>query len=265
MRLPNAPLVEVLCELRWEVQTTGPAGLVTFGYDPGFKIFEATFDTLMKKAGYTSQEVMAFPGPPLVWAVTKRYRKADSSLFPLVQIGHGVLAVNFSTDYDWPTFKSTVLGIFKLLDAAYPKGTHFSLRPIRIELKYIDSFDSKLVGHISLLCFLRDNTNIEYKGFDFLESEKFSNEDRGIFKLTKGLSDADIGSLSFEIMNINSDAILLTSSVIKESAFDAGWTEDIISAADGWLDEAHAVTSPFFSSLVSSDLMKHFNKKSIQK
>jgi uncharacterized protein (TIGR04255 family) len=268
VRLPNAPLVEVVFELRWDVTRTGgigPAGGAHFGYDPGFQSLENAFSILMKKAGYTSQELTMAPGPVLVWSPVKRYRKGDGSPFPLVQIGHGIFAFNSSTEYDWSSFKEQALQSLAWLKEAYPSGKDFGLRPVRAELKYIDSFDSVLLGHNSFSRFLRDNTKINYGGFGFVESGVFGGDDKGKFKLTKSLLDRDVGVLDFEVGTgelYSSTGVLLSSGVTKDQDFKEGdWVENTVLAAGRWLEAAHAVTSPFFASFVSPELMMQFNQK----
>ena len=268
MRLPNAPLVEVCFELRWDVSRTGPigpAGAAQFGYDPGFRPLDSAFDVLMKKAGYTSLEVTMPPGPVFIWSPVKRYRKGDGSPFPLVQIGHGIFAFNSSTEYDWLVFKEQALQNLTWLKEAYPNGKDLVLRPVRAELKYIDSFDKTLLGHNSFSRFLRDNTKINYNGFNFIESDVFSGEDKGRFRITKGLSNPEVGFLDFDVGTGESNSgmgVLLSSSVIKEQDFgESTWVDNTVSAAEKWLEAAHAVTSPFFRSFVGPDLMDQFNQK----
>ena len=84
MRLPDAPLLEVVLELRWDVVVTDVSRVpIRFGYDPGFMPFQSAFDVIMSSRGFKSHQMMAEPGPTVPYAIVKRYRLADDQPFPL--------------------------------------------------------------------------------------------------------------------------------------------------------------------------------------
>jgi hypothetical protein len=78
-----------------------------------------------------------------------------------MQIGPGIFATNESSEYDWSTFeKQAERGVSALL-RAYPKLSFFALRPIHIELRYIDVFPASLVGNAALFPFLESGTALK--------------------------------------------------------------------------------------------------------
>ena len=264
MKLPNAPLLEVFFELQWDVPKTGGAGALSFGYDPGFNAFESAFEVAMNAAGYTTQEVVAKEGPTFANRIVKRVRKGDDQPFPLIQIGHGIFACNVSTDYEWNDFRAFCLdGLDHVLEC-YPTSPTSPFRPSRAELRYVDVFNKDLLGHESLTKFLKTNSKLTHDGLGFLNSEVFTGADQGQMVLQRSIANAEIGWFRFDVANAtthNKDSILLTSRVVKDADF-AGedWAENTRDAVCEWLGEAHNITSEFFSSFVSDDLMESFKQ-----
>lgn len=264
MRLPDAPLLEVVFELRWDVPITGPAAPdAPFGYDPGFLDFHKAYDAAISKEGFTSSEVIAMPGPTFAHAVVKRYRRAGDQPFPLVQIGHGIFACNLSTEYEWSEFEKFALRHLSIAAQCYPlKGR---MKPIRAELRYVDIFNADLIKHNSIERFLQIDTKIKYKGFDFLSSGRFTGDDLGLVRLRRDLAKPGIGWFQMELGSANAGGtkgMLLNSRVVKEAGFDeAVWREDIKGTVGHWLRDAHDVTSEFFKAFVSDKLMRAFTKK----
>jgi len=256
MRLPNAPLVEVVFEIHWEIVKTSPeGGPVVFGYDPEFVKFETNFDRLMLAAGF-SRESLLQPGPTIAHAIVNRYRKGTEP-FPIVQIGHGIFACNVSTDYEWEPFKQ-----FAIENAQRVVDTYPDLKVSRLELRYIDLFNADMLQHNSITEFLKSNSSVKYDGFAFLESALFEGEDQGMLSIRKPLANKELGYFTFEIANAASEGkigLLLVSRVVKEKVSEQNFKGDILTALGSWLGDAHDVTSPFFRAFVHPDLMKQFS------
>lgn len=266
MRLPNAPLTEVIFELHWQVIKTGLLeGLVNFGYDPGFAAFESAFTTVMDSVGYTAREVVAQPGPTFANKVVTRFRKGDGQPYPIIQIGHGILACNVSTDYEWTDFKAFCLEALEHVLACYPTSPEMPFRPSRIELKYTDIFNESLLKHWSITKFLNSNSKLSYDGLGFLDSEVFAGTDEGRMVFQRSIADAEIGRFLFELGSAKTDIernIMLRSQVVKDADFASDWTESTSDRVADWLSQAHDITSKFFSSFISDDLMELFKENS---
>ena len=158
--LPKAPLAEVVFELRWALQG-GPEGQSVLQSDPGLLPLLDGFTTRMKKAGFGTAKDMSHPLQTGPHSVARRFYKAPTEPFPIMQIGPGIFASNESSEYDWKAFKKQVgRGVRALLDA-YLKLGFFSIHPIHIELRYIDVFNKSSLGNASLFHFIEHGTSLK--------------------------------------------------------------------------------------------------------
>lgn len=262
MQLPNAPLVEVIFELRWALE--GPDHLpVQFRQDPGFQFLAHEFQIKAKANGFNvreekgSQEI-----GPLGHQVVYRFKKSVDEPFPLWQIGPGIFACNASTEYEWSEFRTLIKDGLLCLFKSYPKTDAFDIRPIHLELKYVDAFNEELLGHLDLFQFMNDDINITLSPSDFLKSDIFEDQITGQIVISKKIRN-DIGSLRVEI-GVGSagkipSIVMQTKIVKKADSLDLGkTTRPRVSNAVKWADSARGVSSPFFKDIVSNDLMKIF-------
>jgi uncharacterized protein (TIGR04255 family) len=120
-QLPNAPLVEVVFELRWQLHggdNTLPAPLRT---DPGLLPLLHAFPLRAQKLGFLQRLDMARPHEIVGHSVAARFRRSAEATFPLLQVGSGIFAANDGPFYEWQQYKAHVLnGLSALLDS-YPK------------------------------------------------------------------------------------------------------------------------------------------------
>src|SRR3954467_7386626 len=133
-RLPNAPLAEVVFELRWKIQGPADAPPVV-RIDPGLLPLLENFSVAMKKADFGAYKELSAPGQTGGYGVARRFFKTPDSAFPIMQIGPGIFATNESSLYEWKGFKSQItVGVRALLDS-YPKLGVFPLDPNMLELR----------------------------------------------------------------------------------------------------------------------------------
>lgn len=98
--LPNAPLVEVVLEVRWALLgepliLSGPENLRT---DPGYAYLVEKFAVAAKKLGYTRRSEIKTDQPigPIGYSVQHRFHKSDDVMLPIFQIGPGIWSHNDS-------------------------------------------------------------------------------------------------------------------------------------------------------------------------
>src|SRR6516165_9337395 len=88
-RLPNAPLAEVVFEMRWRLQGNPP-----FVSDPGILPLTSSFTRRAEKIGFPAVKDLARPEEIIGHSVSRRFYPAPDASFPILQIGPGVFASN---------------------------------------------------------------------------------------------------------------------------------------------------------------------------
>lgn len=146
-KLPNAPLIEVIFELRW---------IVSAHEMQEIQYIHGDLYPLVKEEYPYRETIQSFPLDFQIIAPTHRFRRAEND-YPLIQVGPGLLTVN-TTDasYFWDDYQSKVLSAVENLQRIYSfKETH---QP-RFVLQYIDliKFDFE---NSDALTFLKDKLNI---------------------------------------------------------------------------------------------------------
>lgn len=265
MKLPNAPLAEVVFELRWALE--GPSDVpVQLRQDPAYSLMSYEFTDRAKRAGFVfRREMSTSPTGPLGHSVHYRFTQDDQSPFPLLQIGPGLFAYNESTNYEWTAFKKSLREALRILLASYPKTKLLRMKPVHMELRYIDTFDVDLLGHNDIARFVNENTNMKIEQNEFLRSKHFSEETEGRIHLIKRLKDAPDTIFSFDAgagEANNRPGIVSFTKVIKQAAdLELGETPGpIMSNITKWADRAHGLTHEFFWDFIGADLMKKFGK-----
>ena len=268
LKLPNAPLVEVVFELRWSVeQIQGMNGL---GFDPAFSQFSNNFTAAVKEQGFTTCEDFASGQPPVPYGVVYRYKKEPNSPFPLYQIGHGIFACNMAADYEWKSFRKFMADGLDLTFKTHPGSFGKSPNVVGLELRYVDVFDEGLLKHISAERFLRENTKFGFTGLKFLDSDIFDETGDSYFKTHRILKKDPLSTFFVDIgpgINNKDRSVLMTSRLIKSAVtLDMGTNHrSIRKNILEWIDSAHNVLSPFFQDFMSEDLMAEFSKKTAKK
>lgn len=153
-QLPNAPLVEAILELHWQMSPHEVTGVPV---DPHFKFLLGRFHQAIQSE-YPSIEQLpsaAVPEELLDRQVQFRFRTQPSE-YPLVQIGPGVLTLNHTRGYDWADFRQRALRAIDCLRSAHPEPD--SLRFEQISLRFIntDDFDRDQ----NAFEYLRDNMKV---------------------------------------------------------------------------------------------------------
>ncbi len=257
-RLPNAPLAEVVFEMRWKLQGNAP-----FLTDPGILPLTAAFTPRAAKLGFSTFKDMARAEEVIGHQVTRRYFTAPDVSFPLVQIGPGVFASNQSAEYSWPAFKSQTLRALKIFFDSYPKLKGFPFEPIHMELRYIDVFDDSLLGTLDLLEFANRGTAMAINIPDSLFDKKlFTGSFDGRLLIQKELKNGSNFLIDFASgLRAPAERILrLESKVIAQANVPKfRGASKFMPVAEKWLSDAHDVTSPFFKSFLTSEVMDKFS------
>jgi len=133
-RLPKAPLIEVIFELRWN------------SLDQNDQYLHGDLYPLIKDR-YPHREALGFSGAGfpnggiIIGGPTHRFRTAPND-YPLVQIGQGVLTVNtIDAKYSWKEYETWITDVLKNFSEIYSLKES---QNVRLTLQYIDLINSTL-------------------------------------------------------------------------------------------------------------------------
>lgn len=151
----NAPLVELVAELRWEPFIQGGMAIPTPGPGQTFMVgpqatapdeFFMRFGAEIHRSGYTETERLVPPGFPFMQGqpIYRFKEKRDGSPQSLFQVGLGLFSANAVPPYEtWTEFRPVVRAGVEAMLAA--RSTEERDRPITlVNLRYIDAFEAGL-------------------------------------------------------------------------------------------------------------------------
>lgn len=237
-KLPNAPLIEVIFELRWKV--AGKSELQKYEYLIG-DLYSSIKDQ------YPLREPLTPPGLPtgiMVNNPAHRFRTGRSG-YPLVQVGPGVLTLNTTDDnYFWDQFYQWAESLIGTFLEVYPGDEFF-----KPNLLYLDFFEFDYSSG-NVLQYINDNFNLEITQ-GFLQNPGYPfHLDQGFFYETS------LGYLTVTLKkgqnSEKKNGIVMQSSLQNQNELNK--KEDIL----GWLDEAHRFSSNLFKEITKGKLYQSF-------
>lgn len=260
----NAPLIEVIAEIRWDLVHLRaiPGGAV----DPHYQEAAEGLSRLLEERGYTHTEQLIppelppelTPGKPIV-----RFRRQPGK-WPLYQFGPGVFTCNIVPPYGgWADFRSVVEAGFADLYEAYPSAEEI-LKVNLHELRYIDGF-GKTHGvsyPTGFATFLKNELNIRLslrEGF----VEQFSNtldkvQYTGEFRFPLSLPENAYASVRFGPGKAKGEPIIMIELQVQYSGEPDQTSPDRILA---WMDEAHNSLHDMFEAITSDALKEKMGPK----
>ncbi len=245
-KLPNAPLQEVIFELRWKLDfDTESQTHIDKEFQFAFANFSALSVNKLKhrvilKPSFIADSLFANRPVYQFWSEKNKY--------PVFQLGPGVFTVNETErNYEWQSFRSLIIEGVEWLKNSYQNNLDFSVA----ELRYIDAIEVNDENQKDLTKFIADNLKIEI-------NNKIINEKLNDIRLHQQFKIDNENNLSLivanGIKNINqSRAIILETSFNKTSNISL---ENLIT----WVDKAHDTCSTLFKKMISTHLYDQFSK-----
>lgn len=158
-KLKNAPLIEVIFELKWGKTTQKDNELIIEFSQEEQALMPGKFQLYAEGAGFGYLEVIKNQ-PPIPHLVKYRYRERPES-YPLYQLGNGIFAINQTDiggfEYDWDDFKAHIDKGVKLFEQSYPFPIK-DLPLIEIQLRYRDAIEAQ--DNECILAFVNENLNV---------------------------------------------------------------------------------------------------------
>jgi uncharacterized protein (TIGR04255 family) len=241
-KLPNAPLVEVIFELRWKVTDKNELAKCQYLHGDLFALI---------KDDFKYREALIAPEVPMELYLNvpaHRFRVAQND-YPLVQVGPGLLTLNtIDSKYVWEDFEKQII---KAIHNFFKIYEFDSKQEVSLTLQYFDFFHFNFDTH-DIYKFLAKNLNITVEQSFFNNSSNPNNLNLGFHYNT------DLGSLSIGIArgknNMGNDGIIMQTSILSKSIIP-----DVESIQD-WLGKAQDFCSNLFKKMTKGELYNSFLK-----
>lgn len=254
-QLKNPPLVEVILEVRWELQN-GPQPQIKI--DPHYSILLGRlYDKLQDH--YPHHEPLpqaSIPDEISAYVVKHRFRHEEGG-WPLVQLGPGILTVNHTKKYTtFDEFCPLAVSAVNQLFEVYPQPE--SLKISSLLLRYIDAkeFD---YNKEDIQVFLCDKMGVP------LSLPKKLFDDTGVERIPRNLTwnssfacskPRGLATLKFATGVSNGKPALIWEQIVKSAHQDV---PDMPSGFENWIRDAQKITESWFLSLIEGALEQEFN------
>ncbi|MFP4620199.1 MAG: TIGR04255 family protein [Bacteroidales bacterium] len=242
-KLPNAPLLEVIFELRW--QSNNPEDLKKAQYIHG-----DLYSSLKEK--YPVRESLVPPEVPLEVLLNKpvhRFR-ADPNNYPLYQVGPGLLTLNTTDEiYYWEDFYNKAN---ELLEAFINISPFDQKKDFYPNLIYYDFFKFDFERN-NVNKYISDNFNIKFEQHFLNVDANPNNINIGFYyRITLG----DIAIMFRRGKNKKDEDGIVVQTKLHGKAYKLE-KDSLLS----WLSEAHEFCSEAFKKLISGPLYESFKRE----
>lgn len=240
-KLPKAPLLEVIYELRWDIKNE--QDLAKFQYLHG-DLYAA------QKLSYPIRELLTPADMPMGLMINNPvYRFKSKEGYPLFQLGPGVLSLN-TTDatYFWEDYYESCQSLTTSFLDVYQSSNDQKFRP---NLIYLDFYKFDFLNN-DVIHFINDNLDIAL-GQNFYKSKNNPSNITLAFNYVTELGKLDI--LLNTGLNGNNETGLVIRTQLNGPVL-ASNTEDIMD----WLDKAHTFCSDLFKEMTKGKLYETFKQ-----
>lgn len=236
-KLPNAPLVEVVMELRWKISTREELSGIQYLYGD-------LYNELKRKYPHRESIIpVEIPVEMTVQQPVHRYR-AEKNGYPLLQVGPGILTLNITDQkYYWETFYRDAKEIIQTFLRIYPQP-----KSISPSMLYIDFFPFTYAEN-NVHEFINQKFNVSF-GQTFFQTTEHPTDFNMGFAYNIGLGNLRI---NFQKGNYQSAEGVLLQTRLNGDMDQAGEEE-----IGRWLDESHNLLSDVFKKLTMGELYESF-------
>jgi uncharacterized protein (TIGR04255 family) len=239
-KLLNAPLLEVIFELRWKITNKSDLGRCQY-------LHGDMYSKLIEK--YPIREPLTpveFPSELFINNPAHRFRTRKGG-YPLFQIGPGVITLNtIDENYSWPEYFKLIEELINTFFEVYHAVEFEKFTPI---LRFIDFF--KINSEVTnLIDFIREslNTNIEQRFFEALHAPSI---------VTLNLSyPTDLGLFTFNLnngVNQKTEKGLVVQTGVNGMEFEPN-SQELLK----WINNSHEFCSEIFKKMTAGELYKSF-------
>ncbi len=240
-KLPNAPLLEVIFELRWDV--TNKSDIEDFQYLHG-DLYSFLKDEYPIRKSLVPAEV-----PYEVTKGTARFRYSRSTgAYPLVQIGLGMISINtVDSTYYWESFQKEIKRVLNGFKDSYSKFKDINLVP---SITYIDFFDLNK-KQMSSIDFINKNLSINVnQGLEDFEDAKIDEVNFNLIYSIK--KNKVLLNLRDGMLNGDKKGLILQTKMLGQKH------KYSLDELESWLNMSHDLSSDIFKSLTKGKLYESF-------
>lgn len=252
--LLNPPLLEVVFELRWELENNEQTGRMK---DPSYPMMYGRLYERLKKDFPMIEDLPSVQAHPEAAPYVPRHRmRKEKNGYPLVQVGPGLVTVNGAKGYGWDGYKALMLRVIESIVELYPQESS-PLNFIKSELRYVNGirFD---IARENPLHFLAEQLHIKVEMDGELAVKNGLHERPNALGLNIAYAlEKPMGNLaiSTHLGQVEGKSAFVQQAVIHSVG------EFVPVDVEGfslWLEEAHTVAENCFQTLCKGQLMNKF-------
>ena len=246
-KLPNAPLQEVIFEIRWELDVDEQTNQEL---DKGFDLAAGALHQILKNKFPEVLRKLPVDLPPQLYQYKPVFQYwRGKSMWPVIQLGPGILTVNeIDNNYDWKNgFFPLIQKTIEWVKEAYNETLNFNF----VSLKYIDSVRVSEYEFVKWDAFINKNLVFNFnnqfdpkgqlKSFSFNQVFEIENDSNLHLSISNGKSKK------------NEDLLIWQSAVITT---DSEPFNDLIN----WITFAHNKTSKLFQNITTKEFYGSFTR-----
>ena len=246
-RLKNAPLQEVIFEVRWRLQPGKEDGQLQ---DPGFELASGRLSTILEKEFPLHRRIVPTEFPDLLffYRPVHQYWKAENN-WPVIQLGPGIFTINCTDQvYDWDTiFRPLIADGISWLMQAYKEPIQLAFASLR----YIDAIKTDDFGRLDngWQDFIKNNFNIEFNNSFNTRGQQRRIQIEQSFDLDDG------SELQVQLGNgtkNNDQALVWQTAILRKHSFSQ---EELLN----WADNAHNISHALFVEMLKPHLYARFS------
>ncbi|WP_395076487.1 TIGR04255 family protein [Flavobacterium sp.] len=239
-KLPKAPLIEVVLELKWEILNKEDINELQY-------LHGDLYSKLNDKYPFR-ENILPYDIPLDILANQPVYRfRSSENGYPLVQLGPGIITLNTTDEYyEWGKFSNLSVMLFEKFSQVYSK---FNLKKYSPSLLYLDFFPFDFEKN-NVYEFINNNFSIVINQ-SFLENK--GNPKQVNFSFDYQLENDDL-SVVFQ-KGINSQGI---DGIILQSRINGGLIGADLKLINDWVNSAHETVSEIFKKITEGRLYESF-------
>lgn len=249
-KLSNAPLQEVIFEIRWALMPGKQTGQII---DEGFELASGRLSTIVEKQFPYYKRIIPqdIPDQLMHYQVVHQYWAGENK-WPVVQLGPGIFTINCTDEsYEWNVgFRKLIENAVKWLEQSYKQSLNIQFASLR----YIDAIkvdDYGGIGDGGWQTFIKTHFNFEYDNqFDTRGRQK-QVQIHQTFELEDG---SDLQLQIADGLRNNEKALIWQTAILKKDSFHA---DKLFS----WADYAHGIAHDLFKEMIKPDLYASFSRE----